>query len=56
MQTCVSVTLLLIYLSIVRGDSFVNILFILADDLGFNDVGYHNSKVITPNINKVILF
>lgn len=55
MQTCVSVTFLLFYLSIVKGASLVNILFILADDLGFNDVGYHNSKVVTPNIDKVLL-
>ena len=28
-----------------------NIIFILADDLGFNDIGYNNPEVITPNIN-----
>merc|ERR1719427_303201 len=53
MQSCVIVTLLLLYINIVKGTSNVNILFILADDLGFNDVGYHNSKVFTPNINKL---
>ena len=30
-----------------------NILFILADDLGFHDVGYHGSKVYTPYLDKV---
>ena len=28
-----------------------NIIFILADDMGYNDVGYHNPKVISPNID-----
>ena len=28
-----------------------NIIFILADDMGYNDVGYHNTKVISPNID-----
>lgn len=28
-----------------------NIIFILADDLGFNNVGYHNPNILTPHIN-----
>ncbi|MEM7019952.1 MAG: sulfatase-like hydrolase/transferase, partial [Pseudomonadota bacterium] len=28
-----------------------NIIIILADDLGWNDVGYHNPEVSTPNID-----
>ena len=30
-----------------------NILFILADDLGWFDVGYHNPKILTPNIDEL---
>jgi len=28
-------------------------LFILADDLGYHDVGYHKSEVLTPSIDKL---
>ncbi|XP_071089844.1 arylsulfatase J-like [Haliotis cracherodii] len=30
-----------------------NIIFILADDYGFHDVGYHNSEIKTPNLDKL---
>ena len=30
-----------------------NILFFLADDLGFNDIGYHNPYIKTPNIDEL---
>lgn len=30
-----------------------HIVFILADDFGWHDVGYHNSEIRTPNIDKL---
>ena len=30
-----------------------NIIFILADDLGYNQVGYHHSSIITPHIDEL---
>lgn len=30
-----------------------NIIFIIADDMGWNDIGYQNPDIITPNINRL---
>ena len=30
-----------------------NIIFILADDYGFHDIGYHGSEIQTPTLDKV---
>ncbi|XP_061189374.1 arylsulfatase B-like [Saccostrea echinata] len=45
---------LLIMTYLVQGKSTQpHILFILADDFGFNDIGYHNSEIMTPNLDKL---
>ncbi|XP_005090307.1 arylsulfatase B [Aplysia californica] len=30
-----------------------NIIFVLADDYGYNDIGYHGSQIATPNLDKL---
>ncbi len=30
-----------------------NILFVLADDYGWNDIGYHGSEIKTPNLDQL---
>ena len=37
----------------VAGPSKPNVLYIVADDLGWKDVGYHGSDIQTPNIDKL---
>ncbi|XP_077870303.1 arylsulfatase I-like [Saccoglossus kowalevskii] len=37
----------------IQPDSRPNIVFVLADDLGWHDVGYHDSVIKTPNIDQL---
>ncbi len=36
-----------------QASSQPNVLIIVADDMGWNDVGYHGSKIQTPNIDRL---
>ncbi|KAK7478758.1 hypothetical protein BaRGS_00029969 [Batillaria attramentaria] len=36
-----------------RGYDQPNIVFVLADDYGFNDIGYHGSEIYTPNLDRI---
>ncbi|XP_068693731.1 leucine-rich repeat-containing protein 61-like isoform X2 [Montipora foliosa] len=45
-----------LYLTVTKADRATkppHILFVLADDLGWSDVGFHGSKLQTPNIDKL---
>ena len=39
-----------------RAAAATNVVFFMADDLGWNDVGYHGSEIRTPNIDRYYAF
>jgi arylsulfatase A-like enzyme len=39
--------------SVIAADQKPNIVYIVADDLGWKDVGFHGSDTKTPNIDKL---
>ena len=45
------IILILCFVSISVAREKPHIVYVLADDLGFNDIGYNDPQVITPNIN-----
>jgi len=47
------VILLVTFIDFIKSVEQPNIIIILADDLGFNDVGYHNPDMMTPNIDQL---
>ena len=50
---CTSVAVFLLVTSVNGTASPPHILFVVADDLGWSDVGFHGSKIQTPNIDKL---
>ena len=38
---------------VTHGADRPNVLILMADDLGWNDVGYHGSEISTPNIDQI---
>ncbi|KAK7487293.1 hypothetical protein BaRGS_00021521 [Batillaria attramentaria] len=47
------VAICLQFAQFVASDDRPNIVFVLADDYGFNDVGYHGSEIQTPNLDRL---
>merc|ERR1712126_230166 len=43
-------SLMLFLLPVIESSSTPNIIIIVADDMGWNDVSWHNPGVITPNL------
>ena len=49
----IAITTILSCLPIFSAQEQPNILFILADDLGYDDIGIHTDDIITPNIDSL---
>lgn len=50
---CLGIALLIQLIARVNSDGQPHIVFVLADDYGFNDVGYHGSEIETPNLDRL---
>ncbi|XP_046561442.1 arylsulfatase B-like isoform X2 [Haliotis rubra] len=53
MATLICVCVLLFITATIRAATSPHIVFIVADDLGWNDVGWHNPQMLTPNLDKL---
>ena len=46
--------LLLLHISLANGKQIPpNILFVMADDLGFNDISWNNPAILAPNLDRL---
>ncbi|XP_050405848.1 arylsulfatase J isoform X1 [Patella vulgata] len=45
--------LMLLYVHEILSANQPNIIFVIADDMGWHDVGFHGSDMLTPNIDKL---
>ena len=43
-----------IFTFLIHGASKPNIILFVSDDMGWNDVGYHGSKIATPHIDRLV--
>ena len=50
---CSLIAVLLLLAPVNAAASPPHILFVVVDDLGWSDVGFHGSKIQTPNIDKL---
>ena len=48
-----SIAILLLYITLSETTTQPHILFVLADDYGWNDIGYHGSEIKTPNLDEL---
>ena len=48
-----TIGILLLYITLSDAATQPHILFVLADDYGWNDIGYHGSEIKTPNLDEL---